>query len=212
MTNRSHNVRRHGTWLAVAPAIIAVAVASAACSPGEEPAPADATYSTPAVFTGQPDPSLVNQTGTNQPAAEGHGEPGAQPTTGAEANGFTGSMRDLKGNQIGTAALSDQPGAMKVAVELSGSNLGGGIYQVGITDNGECTASTDFESSGNLRSLGDDDAPTTLTLPVSSNGDATMKTFLPDVGVQTLGSGDGSAVVLVSPEHARVACASFTGA
>lgn len=212
MTNRSHSVRRHGTWLAVAPAIVALAATSAACTNSAQPAPADATYSTPAVFTGKPDPSLVNRTGTNQPEAEGHGEPGAGPTTGAEANGFTGSFRDLKGNQIGTAQLSEQPGAMKVAIELSGSNLGGGTYQVGITDSGSCTASTDFQSAGDLRSLGDSGGPTTLTLPVSSNGDATMTTTIPDVDVRSLADRDGSAVVLISPEQARVACASFTGA
>ena len=71
MTNDSRIARRGGKWLLAVPAVALVAAASAACTNSEEPAPADATYSTPAVWTGGSEPTQGN--------ADEHGKEGQVP-------------------------------------------------------------------------------------------------------------------------------------
>src|SRR5699024_6074589 len=137
MTNRSHSPRRRSPWL-VAPAVAVAAIALTACSNGEESAPADATYSLPPVFTGAPDPSMVD----GAPAgAAGTATSEAEKTSGAsDTTGFTASLTNTAGDQVGTVQLGDKQGDLTVAVELDDSSLQAGMYKVAVTDNGACVA------------------------------------------------------------------------
>ncbi|GAA4820829.1 hypothetical protein [Tomitella cavernea] len=208
MTNRSHSQLRRSPWL-VAPAIAVAAVALTACSNGETSAPADATYEFPAVFTGVPDPA-----GADGGAVGAHNE--AAGTDGdakkpQAAYGFTASLKNATGDQVGTVQLGDEQGGLTVNVEVDDSNLDAGMYKVGVTDNGACVAADQFQSAGQVRSLGGGESGTTLTLPVSDAGDGTLDTTVPGVQVERLAAGQGSAVVVMSADGTRVSCGVVKG-
>lgn len=203
MTNRSHSARRRSPWL-VAPAVAVAAIALTACSNSEESAPADATYSLPPVFTGAPDPSMVN--GAPE-AAAGTATSGPEKSSGAsDTTGVTAALTNKAGDQVGTVQLGDKQGALTIAVDLDDSSLQAGMYKVGVTDNGACVAADDFASAGQVRALGGGETGTTLTLPVSDAGDGTLDTTVPGVEVAQLTGGKGSAVVIMSADDARLSC------
>ncbi|QDQ98363.1 hypothetical protein [Tomitella fengzijianii] len=207
MTNRSHSHLRRSPWL-VAPAIAVAAVALTACSNSETSAPADATYELPAVFTGAPDPSAVDgaTAGTHNAEAGTDGEKKAPV-----AYGFTASLKNSAGDEVGTVQLGDKQGGLTVNVEVDDSSLQAGIYKVGVTDNGACVAADQFQSAGQLRSLGGGEGGTTLTLPISDAGNGTLDTTIPGVQVEQLAAGQGSAVLVMSADDTRVSCGVVEG-
>lgn len=208
MHNRSRSARRHGRWLVVAPAVAAAAVAMTACSAaGEQPAPADATYSTPAVWTGKPAPSTAVETGEDAPGAAEAAGAGVHSTPNKDVDGFVATLGDNDGNEVGTASLGDTDGAMSVSINTAGGALAGGIYQVGISSNGACEAADGFQSAGDIRHFGAGEGPTTLSLPIADNGSGTLTTEIPGADVQKLLEDQGSSVVLLSgQDQQRVAC------
>lgn len=211
MHNRSRSARRHGRWLVVAPAVAAAAVAMTACSAaGEQPAPADATYSTPAVWTGKPPPTTGVEPGEHaRNAAEAAGG-SARATPAANVDEFLASLSDRDGNEVGTAVIGESEGSLSLSVDTVGGGLAGGLYQVGITSKGACDVADQFRSAGDIRHLGPGEGPTTLSMPIADDGSGALSTEIPDVEVKSLLDEPGSALVLVGQDQQRAACGVFT--
>lgn len=188
----------------MAPAVAAAAVALTACSNSEESAPADATYTLPPVFTGQPDPNMAD----GATAAAEHGN----ATPEADVAGFTTSLKNADGDQIGTVQLGDEQGSLTVDATLTGSGLQEGMYKLAVTNNGMCLAVDRFLSAGDIRTFGGGEGGTTFTLPVSSGGNGTVSTTIPGTDVSSLTGGAGSAVIVLDASDARVGCGVVKGA
>ena len=204
MTNRPHSLRRHGKWLVVAPAVAATAVALTACSNSEESAPADSTYTLPAPFTGAPAPDAVN----GEEQASGASEAGTSATTvpAKDTSGVTVTLTNAEDAQVGTVQLGDDQGSLTVDLTAQGIGDKAGLFTVGVTDNGACTAADGFKSAGQVRAFDGGETGTTLSLPVSEDGRGSLSTSIPGASVAELVAGEGSAVVVMDAQDARVAC------
>ncbi|WP_200170904.1 hypothetical protein [Tomitella cavernea] len=185
---------RTGRWVVVVPAVFASVWTLAACSTEAQPAPESATYSMPAVFTGNPVPPSVNA------------EIPDEIDSAVPVNGATVPLIDRSDTPLGVAQLKDISGDVAIDVHISGGHLDPGLYTVGFTEYGRCDPAIGFHSAGAVRSLLGGTSPLDLTLPVSSSGVGAVETLIPGIDVASLTGRGGSAIVLTSESGERVGC------
>ncbi len=179
--------------LAVATALTSAGILTA-CSTEAQPAPDSATYSMPAVFTGNPVPPSINA------------EIPEEIDSAVPVNGATVPLTDRLDTPLGVAQLKDLSGDVSVEIHISGGHLDPGLYNVGFTEYGRCDAAGGFRSAGAVRSLVGGATPLDLTLPVSSAGVGALESLIPNTNVAALTGHGGSAIVLASSSGQRVGC------